>query len=87
MTSVVNIKRESCDVYIGRGSPFGNPYRIGKDGDRVQVLEKYHEYFYKRLTNAWFRDMILSLKDKKLGCYCKPLLCHGDIIVEFLENE
>ena len=87
MTSVVNIKKEKCDIYCGRGSPFGNPFRIGEDGDRKQVIKKYREYFYKRLTNSDFRDKVLSLKGKVLGCYCKPLDCHCDIIVEYLENK
>jgi hypothetical protein len=86
MTTVVNIKRNKCDVYIGRGSPFGNPFRIGDDGDREQVLAKYRTYFKRRLTDPKFRDNIFSLKDKVLGCWCKPLLCHGDVIVEFLET-
>ena len=86
MTTIVNIKRNKCDVYIGRGSPFGNPFRIGDDGDRVQVLAKYRTYFKRRLTDQSFRDKVLSLKGKVLGCWCKPLLCHGDVIVEYLET-
>lgn len=86
MTTVVNIKHHKCDVYIGRGSSFGNPFRIGDDGDRVQVLAKYRTYFNRRLTDPKFRDRILSLKDKVLGCWCKPLLCHGDVIIEYLER-
>lgn len=86
MTTVVNIKHNKCDAYIGRGSPFGNPFRIGVDGDREQVLAKYRTYFKRRLTDPKFRDSILSLKDKVLGCWCKPLLCHGDVIIEFLET-
>ena len=85
-TTIVNIKKHKCDVYIGRGSPFGNPFRIGDHGDREQVLAKYRTYFKRRLTDQSFRDKVLSLKGKVLGCWCKPLLCHGDVIVEYLES-
>ena len=85
-TTIVNIRNHKCDVYIGRPGPFGNPFQIGRDGDRKQVLAKYRAYFYRRLTDVEFRDKILALKDKVLGCWCKPLLCHGDVIVEYLEN-
>ena len=87
-TIIVN-KKNRCryDVYIGRGSPFGNPFRIGKDGTRDEVIKKYREWFYKRLTDPWFSDKVHSLKGKVLACWCKPDVCHGDIIVEYLENE
>jgi hypothetical protein len=44
-TTVVNLKREAYDVYIGRGSKWGNPFVIGPDGDRMEVLAKYREHF------------------------------------------
>jgi len=84
---VVNLKlKEKYDVYIGRGSPFGNPFKIGVDGDREQVITKYRDYFYNRIKNdAVFRQQVKQLKGKILGCFCKPLPCHGDVIVEYLE--
>ena len=86
-TTVVNIKKSTCEIYCGRGSPYGNPFKIGQDGDRKQVIEKYRKYFYSRLTDSTFRDKVLSLKGKILGCYCKPLDCHCDVIIEYLEKE
>jgi len=90
VTTVVNIKNGSYfDVFIGRGTVmgYGNPYKVGPDGTREQVIEKYKVYFYKRLeTNPEFKTAVLKLKGKVLGCYCKPLLCHGDIIVEYLDS-
>ena len=96
MTKVVNIKKKKCDVYIGRGSIFGNPYThlpIGNTKAQVQVesreaaIEEYRKYFYHRIeTDQNFLDEVLRLKDKILGCYCSPKKCHGDIIVEFLEK-
>ena len=88
-TIVVNIKNypKKDYVYIGRGSPLGNPYIIGKDGDRAEVIKKYERDFYKKIKNERFKRYVLSLKGKKLACYCKPEKCHGDIIVQYLEGE
>ena len=91
-TTLVNIRRKRSqpkvkyDVYCGRGSPYGNPYRIGEDGYRSQVIEKYKKYFYKRLKNTDFKEKILYLKGKVLGCYCYPMKCHCDVIIEYLNN-
>ncbi len=86
-TTVVNLRREKYDVYIGRGSPFGNPFVIGKDGDRDTVIELYRVYFYDRIKHdAKFQKQVLDLKDKRIACYCRPLKCHGDIIVEYLNS-
>ena len=74
-------------VAIDRRSIFGNPFLMGRDGDRDQVVEKYKKYFYKRLeTDLDFQQKVLELKDKTLGCWCAPLRCHGDVIVEYLDN-
>lgn len=99
-TRVVNIHhKEPYDVYIGRSGKgqdgyFGNPYRAihDKDEDRQAVREKvvreFDEYFYRRLdSDPEFKRRVHELKGKVLGCFCKPKLCHGDIIVEYIENE
>lgn len=88
MTKVVNVRNEPCDVYIGRPSIFGNPFLIGIHGSRRDVIAKYREYFLVRVTNdPEFREALKALKGMKLGCYCKPLSCHGDVIAEFLDEE
>ncbi len=89
-TRVVNISRGAdFDVFIGRGrnAILGNPFKIGIDGNRKQVIELFRSYFYKRIaTDSVFKAKVLSLKDKILGCYCKSLACHGDIYVEYLDG-
>jgi len=40
-TKVVNKYKNRFDVYIGRGSSFGNPFEIGIHGDRNEVIKKY----------------------------------------------
>lgn len=84
-TTVVNMKDDFYDVYIGRGSQWGNPFKIGKDGTREEVIEKYQEYL--KGNPKLVEEAKKELKGKKLGCYCKPLLCHGDVLVELIEGE
>ncbi len=81
-TTVVNIKNtKKFDVYIGRGSKWGNPYHIGRDGTREQVIQKYREYLCRKEN---LLDSLHELKGKILGCFCKPLNCHGDVLIELI---
>lgn len=88
-TKVVSVRSESCDVYIGRamgkwaGSPFANPFKVGRDGTRAQCIERYREYL---LGKPELLALLPQLKGKTLGCWCKPQDCHGDVIVEILEG-
>jgi hypothetical protein len=94
MTKVINIKsKELYDVYIGRAGQgqdgyFGNPYILGKDGSREEIMEKYRKYFFQRMCeDTHFRIKIENLENKILGCFCKPEACHGDIIKDYLDNK
>ena len=80
---VVNLRKERYDIYIGRGSKWGNKFVIGKDGDREEVIKKYREWI---LSNKELLGSLHELKGKVLGCFCKPKACHGDVLVE-LVNE
>jgi hypothetical protein len=74
---VVHCKRKPHDVYIGRPSKWSNPFRIGPDGTREEVLEK----FENRLRgDAELMAALPELKGKVLGCWCAPRDCHGDIL-------
>jgi hypothetical protein len=83
---VVNRSREACDTYIGRGSKWGNPYthRDGTKAERVvgtreEAIDAYREYL------AGNHDLLAALDEltgQRLGCYCKPQACHGDVLVE-----
>lgn len=88
LTTVVNIRHTKLyDVYIGRPSPAGNPFKIGPDGTREDVMAKYQKYFDHRMTHdLLFRACIHEMSGKILGCYCKLLPCHGDIIAEYLNR-
>ena len=83
MTQIVNIRVEKCDVFIGRPSKWGNPFVIGKDGTREEVIQKYKAYILTKFPKEY---IVSELKDKKLGCYCYPLPCHGDILKEICDT-
>ena len=65
-------------VYIGRPSPYGNPFTIGKDGTREEVLCKYIDWLHE---NPEFVARVREeLKGKDLLCWCAPAECHGHIL-------
>lgn len=100
-TTVVNIRFQSYDIKICRTSSnkisdypgpgwAGNPFflqDVNNDEERKKVIDKFRYYFYTRIANDDnFKNGILSLKGKRLGCFCAPKPCHGDVIVEYLEK-
>jgi len=62
-------------VYVGRGSPWGNPFVIGKDGNRDDVCDKFRDEVLPNLD-------VTSLKGKDLVCFCSPQRCHADDILK-----
>ena len=93
-TEVVHCKRCKYDIYIGRKKSkyhFGNPFEIGKDGNRKDVIKKFRLWITKEdyhdiepRRRDWIIDNMYTLKGKILGCWCFPKECHGDIYVELL---
>lgn len=61
-------------VYVGRGSPHGNPYRIGRDGSRAACIMKFEQNVLPDLD-------VSGLRGRDLVCYCAPLPCHADPIL------
>ena len=82
-TRVVNRYKEPYDVYIGRGTIWGNKFRIGIDGTREEVIQKYKRWL---LRQPELLDQIHTLRGFRLGCSCKPKPCHGDILVDIIEG-
>lgn len=71
-------------VYIGRGSPFGNPFVLGRDGSREEVVSKFMSYF---MNNDSLKKLALEkLRDKDLVCFCAPKLCHGDVLLKYVQD-
>ena len=86
-TVVVNVKKELYDVFCGRPSIYGNPFKIGIDGTREEVIEKFKEHFICRVHDDMkYLTAIGELRGKRIGCYCAPLPCHLDVIAEFLNS-
>ena len=82
-TRVVNRHKEPFDIYIGRGTPWGNPFEVNKHGTREEVIEMYREW----LAGQWdLLDRLDELQGKVLGCSCKPKACHGDILAELADR-
>jgi len=81
---VVHCQKYDYNIYIGHGTIWGNPYIIGQDGNRKEVIDKYRQY---ALGNKEIMDSLPFLKNKVLGCWCKPKICHGDILIELVENK
>lgn len=87
-TTIINIKAfKGSYKYIGRNTIFGNPFIIGEDGTRKEVIEKYKVYFKAKLKDPEFKKQVLKLRGHTLGCHCKPLLCHGDVITNYLNKK
>ncbi len=66
-------------VYIGRPSKWGNPFVIGRHGDRAEVLHQYEKYLE---DNPWLWEAAeRELRGRDLICWCAPQRCHGDILL------
>lgn len=82
-TTVVHCKKDKYDVYIGRPSKWGNPFPLGNYLKREHCVEDYRTWLLEQ-TNL-LRDL-KELKGKCLGCWCKPLACHGDVLAELADR-
>lgn len=81
MPRVLNKHRDEIPadaVYVGRGSKWGNPYRIGRDGNREEVIQKYLEYLVREKLVSRVRE---ELQGKDLICFCAPKPCHGYVLL------
>jgi len=88
ITRVVNKKDcKDYDVYIGRGSGWGNPYAIGSDGERDEVISKFkYDFDGGFLGEDDFKEKLLQLRGKRIACHCAPLPCHGDVYADYLNS-
>jgi len=96
MTKVVNRHHNiPFDFYIGRGSFVGNSWshdpRYAKDHflckSREDSIKEYGTWLRQACAyEEEFCINVLKLKGKTLGCSCKPLACHGDVLAEFIDS-
>lgn len=90
---------DPANAYIGRAgvvfvdkrrfpeqsSPFANPFKIGKDGTRDEVIAKYKEYMINKLNgDSELVKELIALRGKNLGCWCAPEPCHGNVLLELI---
>jgi hypothetical protein len=69
------------DVRIDRRTKWGNPYRIGRDGTRQEVIAQYRAYL---LSRPDLMAALPELRGKRLLCHCAPLACHGDVLADLV---
>lgn len=82
--AVVGTQKVEGRVYVGRPSEWGNPFHIGRDGTREDVIAKYREYVLS--TPALMRKVWL-LREKDLVCWCAPEPCHANVLLELANKE
>lgn len=90
---VVNRHYEAYDVYIGRGSIWGNPFShmpgtkaLYKVETRDEAVDSYRVWLWQKIRSGEITlDMLIALDGKRLGCYCSPKRCHGDVLVQAIE--
>lgn len=93
MATVVNRRTAEFDVYIGRGSRWGNPYSHKSGtlaqfvvGSRDEAIAAYRQWLWAEIQAQRITlEDLAQLDGKRLGCYCKPLSCHGDVLVQAVE--
>jgi len=82
---VINIKSgEPFDERIDRTTQWGNPFKIGRDGNRDKVIQRYREWLDEMLSII--PHYLDELKGKTLACWCKPEACHGDVILDAIKR-
>ncbi len=74
----VHCKHERHHVYIGRPSKWGNPFVVGKHGQRGECIALYEGWLRR---NAALIAALDELRGLVLGCWCAPRACHGDVLV------
>ena len=87
-TTIVNCSRDEYDVYIGRPSKWGNPFSHKpsslaeiKVATVFEAIDKYRDWIK---TQQHLIDSLEELRGKRLGCWCRPKICHGDVLLELL---
>ena len=85
-TTVVNLRTSSFDVYIGRAGKgqdgkWGNPFSTGTREENINNFEEY------LVNNKELMQDLHELRGKRLGCFCKPRACHGDVLKKYADKE
>jgi hypothetical protein len=96
--AVVHLRRAPYDVRIDRLSAWGNPFVLGRDGDRFEVIAKFLDWVTTSdaTSAAWIREHVHELHGKTLGCWCAPpggvtvedlpWVCHGQVLLSLADD-
>lgn len=82
LETIVVHKSAPYDVYIGRPSKWGNPFPLTRFS-RSEAIQKYSEWI---VTQPELINSLYELRGKRLGCWCKPAACHGDVLVNLIKD-
>lgn len=82
-TTVVNLRDHEYDVRIDRKTKWGNPFVIGRDGPRDEVIQKYECWV---VTQPHLMEALPELQGRRLGCWCAPSACHGDVLARLADR-
>ena len=92
---VVHCKKERFDIYIGRPSKYGNPFthkpktkakfKVKTREEAIEAYEASLRDYFEKYPDAVY-DLLKPLKGKVLGCWCKPLPCHGDVLLKLIKE-
>ncbi len=89
------------NVYVGRAgvvfvdkvrfpkeaSKFCNPFKVGKDGTREEVISKFREHMAAKLKgDPELVKELVAMKGKNLGCWCAPEPCHADVLLDLIKQ-
>ena len=99
MRAIVNLKTEprlreefeyaqvvNSTVLIDRRTKWGNPFHIGRDGSREEVIARYRAELWRRIRAGEVTlEELAELNGCWLACWCEPLPCHGDVIARAAE--
>jgi hypothetical protein len=93
MIRVVRV-HQAAGVYVGRPTELGNPYVIGRDGSREQVIEKYHTWLrkqwrFRRPARAFLEELVEQYRatgQLTLLCHCAPQRCHAEVIADAIQK-
>jgi len=91
---------DANNIYIGRkgivfingqrfpneNSIWHNPFKISQGMSRNEAIQKYKKYIIEKIKKENLFDELKKLKGKNLGCWCKPNSCHGDVLLELIQN-
>jgi hypothetical protein len=90
MITVVHVRKALCTLYIGReakdckASKWANPFHVGIDGNRFEVIEMYETYVRE---SPALMAALHELDNQILGCWCHPKACHGDVLKRLREEQ